>query len=336
MTVVVPLDGSLFAERALPWARRLTQRQTATLVLVRAVAWHTGRASADQQALRQAEQYLSDVSTRLLPGRHVETVVSGGPADTTILDATSRYHADLLVMATHTRPPLAGLLYGSVARKLLGQSPVPSLLIRSWTPETEAIPSGGPSRILVPLDGSPLGEEALPLALAIAHALDASLALVRAVSPPERLLSGTLGLLVATMEADQEQLVTEAEQYLNGIRQHIASLAPRLTVQTEVRVGDALTAIVAAEREHGDTMVVMATHGRTGLGHLLLGSVAEGVLRVGAAPVVFVRPRSLRRATGAIDDLDLAGSSGEDAVQPTASGVVGTGQRQPLTPASQL
>lgn len=302
MTVLVPLDGSAFAERALPWARSLAQGCDATLVLVRAVVLHALRGAAPvparTTALEEAEQYLSTAAQRLLPGLRVETVVSDGPADEAILAAARQYPADLLVMATHTRPPLAGLLYGSVSHALLGRSHVPILLIRSWSPGSAAVPTVRQRRILVPLDGSPFGEEALPSALVIARTLNAALALVRVVPPPARLLSGTLGLLLAATEPDQEERVREAEQYLNSVRLYIATLDSLMTVRTDVRVGDPLRAIVDAERESGAAMVVMATHGRTGLGHVLLGSSAEAVLRDGTAPVLFVRPRTLRHGIG--------------------------------------
>jgi nucleotide-binding universal stress UspA family protein len=242
----------------------------------------------------------------LFPGGRVETTLYAGAADAAILDATRRYRADLLIMATHTRPPLAGLLYGSVARALLAGSPVPILLMRSGSPDAGGAPGDSPSRVLVALDGSPFGEEALPPALAIAQALHAALTLVRVAPPPERLLSGTLGLLLAATEPDQDECVAEAERYLDGVRRQIASLAPFQIVQTEVRVGDPQRAIVDAERDRGATTVVMATHGRSGWGHVLLGSVAEGVLRAGTVPVLFVRPRALRTGTGDAEHVDPA------------------------------
>lgn len=307
MTVLVPLDGSSFAERALPWGRALAQGRDATLVLVRAMVLRARTdtsVAARTKGREEAEQYLSTVAKRLRPGLRVETVVYDGPADGAILAETAHYQADLLVMATHTRPPLGGLLYGSVARAVLQHSPVPVLLIRSWSSEAAVMPTETANRILVPLDGSPFGEEALPPALAIAQALHAAVTLVRVAPVPERLLSGTLGLLLAATEPDEGERVADVERYLDGIGQRLKALDPLLTVQADARVGDPVNAIVEAERDHAATVVVMATHGRGGLGHILLGSIAEGVLRAGTVPVLFVRPRStLRMEEGALQNV---------------------------------
>lgn len=109
--------------------------------------------TADTSGRGEAERYLHDVAQRLLAGSHVETAVYAGAADAAILVATRRYRADVLVMATHTRPPLAGLLYGSVARANLGRSPVPILLIRSWPPDTASAPTTSPSHVRVTVGG---------------------------------------------------------------------------------------------------------------------------------------------------------------------------------------
>lgn len=191
--------------------------------------------------------------------------------------------------------PLASLLYGNVARALLQHSPTPVLLIRSWSHAVATAASEAACRILVPLDGSPFGEEALPSAAAITRTLHAALVLVRVARAPGRLLSGPFGLLLAATEPDEDERVADVERHLHGVRQRFAALAPQVAVRAAVRVGDPLAAIVTAERDHAAALVVMATHGRGGLGHALLGSIAEGVLRAGAVPVLFVRPRAFGR-----------------------------------------
>jgi nucleotide-binding universal stress UspA family protein len=135
-------------------------------------------------------------------------------------------------------------------------------------------------KILVPLDGSPLAEAALARAAALAKRDDAALRLLRAVEA-----SPLLGIDPAQR---QVEIVREAEEYL-------ASVAARLgkdgvkKVETSVWYGPAASSIVEAVHLHKADLIVMSTHGRGGLGRLILGSVAESVLRGTTVPILLLR-----------------------------------------------
>ncbi|HEX6738525.1 MAG TPA: universal stress protein [Vicinamibacteria bacterium] len=101
----------------------------------------------------------------------------------------------------------------------------------------------------------------------------------------------------AALQDDQTARVAEAREYLARAAGRLA--AREYAVRWEARVGAPARAIDAASHERGAALVVMATHGRTGLDRLLLGSVAEAVVRDGSAPVLLVRPPALRAATPA-------------------------------------
>jgi nucleotide-binding universal stress UspA family protein len=133
--------------------------------------------------------------------------------------------------------------------------------------------------ILVPLDGSALAEAALPTAIELlADRPTATLLLLSAAEAP----------ILGDPNETQVRVVVEAEEYL-------ASVAARLTgfgvkgVKTSVWYGPAAAAIVEAARVHKADLIVMTTHGRTGLGRLILGSVAEAVLRGTHTPILMVR-----------------------------------------------
>jgi len=100
-----------------------------------------------------------------------------------------------------------------------------------------------------------------------------------------------------------EALKDEARDYLRQVADTLAASDAGLRVQYEVRVGPAAEAIVAASRDLGASLVVMATHARTGLDRILLGSVAQGVLRHGSIPVLLVHPRGLDRLWTQVADL---------------------------------
>lgn len=134
--------------------------------------------------------------------------------------------------------------------------------------------------ILVPLDGSSLAEAALPEAVELARTFGARLFLLRAAqahTPPG----------VDATEA-QIKVVEEAEKYLAQVRERVSALGLR-DVKTTVWYGPAAYAIVEAARLHRVDLVVMTTHGRSGLGRLILGSVAESVLRGTRTPILVLR-----------------------------------------------
>ncbi|HEY7519862.1 MAG TPA: universal stress protein [Methylomirabilota bacterium] len=139
-------------------------------------------------------------------------------------------------------------------------------------------------RALVPVDGSPLAEAILPFLIDIAAPLEMAVVLMRVVEPsPPMAVEGTRHVLMA----DLGKLRREADDYL-------ASLASRLrargiTASCEVRVGRPAERILEAARETGADLIAMSTHGRTGLGRLLFGSVAEQVLREAQVPVFLMR-----------------------------------------------
>ncbi len=141
-------------------------------------------------------------------------------------------------------------------------------------------------RILCTLDGSPLAEKALPHATAVARAFDAQLILLRVVEPPRLPAAPELG----TFEMDLlAQLAEEAEEYVKtkagelreqGVNAHGVALD-----------GHPVEVIAEYAKEHDIDLIVMATHGRSGLSRLAFGSVADRVLRLAHCPVLLIRAR---------------------------------------------
>jgi nucleotide-binding universal stress UspA family protein len=139
-------------------------------------------------------------------------------------------------------------------------------------------------RVLVALDGSPSSEAVLRFLLEIAGPLDMSVMLLRVLEPiPPMALEGTRHFTAENPEARRR----DAEEYLAPIA--AALRAQGVEVTWEVRRGRPDEEILAATREGAADLIAMATHGRTGLGRLLFGSVAEAVLRHASVPVFLIR-----------------------------------------------
>jgi len=136
--------------------------------------------------------------------------------------------------------------------------------------------------IMVPLDGSPLAEQALPHALALARAFDAALELV-AVVPPGVVEGGP----EYAVYLDRDSEVHEDEAYLQAMQSQVA--ADGLQAHIRVRRGDVAAELLHHAEEARADLIVMSTHGRSGLGRWVYGSIADRVLRHAPVPVLLVR-----------------------------------------------
>jgi nucleotide-binding universal stress UspA family protein len=293
-TLIVPLDGSELAERALPYAVRFAAERGGRLVLVRAALGPppSGLDWERQQlaVMNEATTYLAGVAEKVATRVAVTTApLYGHPADE-ILAAVEQFDADSIVMATHGRTGLAHALYGSVAEAVLARSRVPVFVVYARPGEAAALPfSTASARVLVPLDGSAFAAEALPVALNILGAAG-ELVLSTVVAPPDHVELDEQGRVRAYLDQQEETVKREAIDYLHGVEVWLKQQRPDLHVTFDVRLGDPAQGIAIAEVDRGADLVVMATHGRTGLRRAVLGSVAGAVLRTGSAPVLLVSP----------------------------------------------
>jgi nucleotide-binding universal stress UspA family protein len=135
--------------------------------------------------------------------------------------------------------------------------------------------------ILVPLDGSDMAESAIPEALHMARSDSFTLLLIRAANA--RIIPG------ADVIGAQIIAVRDAEEYLAALKDKLLKQGVR-GIETHVWYGPAASAIVEAARVNKVDLIVMTTHGRSGLGRLVFGSVAESVLRGTAVPILLIRP----------------------------------------------
>jgi nucleotide-binding universal stress UspA family protein len=280
--ILVPLDGSVLAEHALPYALHLARAAGGRLVLIRA----TPAAARDA-----AEAALAATAERLVAaGVPVEPQVRAGEAGAVILEAARAREAGLIAMATHGRSGLGRWLYGSVADRVLRHADRPVLLVpaaceRRWPPaQAPGAAPGPPRRVLVPLDGSGRAEAALEPAGAIADALGAGLLLAQAVPFP-----------VVPSGSDQEDAPDAEVGAARGYLEEVAAplRAAGRDVEVRVEAGMVVPTLARLERERDVEAVAMATHGRSGLARVVLGSVATGVLQLARVPVLTVRPAPL-------------------------------------------
>jgi len=153
-------------------------------------------------------------------------------------------------------------------------------------------------RVLVPLDGSPMAEAIVPFILGIAGPLDMTVRLIGVVEPFQPTMTEDAGTVMAQ---DVAARTRGTEQYLASIAAELR--ARGIDADTEVRCGAAATTILSAARSFRADLIAMSTHGRSGFGRLLFGSVAEQVLRHADVPVFLMRQTEAQVAARAAKEM---------------------------------
>lgn len=293
--ILLPLDGSKTAEQVMPWALTLADRFKLPVELLTVVDVGRFLTSVEgarrfdtlvEQSSRQGKAYLERISGRFV-GRVVKRSVEQGTAAELIIEKAAADKSTLIAMTTHGRSGLNRWLLGSVAEKVLRGSTNPLLLVRAI--------SGGRTQgeaplksIMVPLDGSKLAEGVLPTGAKIAAKLDLEIVLFRAYTNPFSPFSGGSGPYAVNLDELMQQVRNEAGDYLEA---KVAELRKQgiEKISYLLREGDAAEEIVAMAKDSSQTLIVMSSHGRSGLSRWALGSVTETVVRHSNNPVLILR-----------------------------------------------
>lgn len=307
-SILVPLDGALISEQSLPIACELARRSGALLRLVHvhqvasaAPISMEGLPVIDQQmhSLSKAHEraYLEYIHDRLATTFDLPIAIAVlDPDDQAIHDQSvptmlAQYadatNTDLMVMTTHGRGGIARLWLGSVADELIHQSTLPLLLIRPQQDLKAVADLASIRQILIALDGSEIAEQILVHARIIGELADAAYTLLHVVEPHTRLFSTPIQIDAEVQGSQQQSL---AQHYLDHKAWPFRAAGAQ--VQIDVRMADQVAAaILAAACDHHADLIAIATHGNRGLSRLLLGSVADKVVRGTTLPVLLYRPQ---------------------------------------------
>jgi nucleotide-binding universal stress UspA family protein len=297
-SLLVPLDGSTFGEHALPLARGIARAAGAVLHLAH-VHVITVPLSLDaipvfderQDAQNRTDEgvYLAGLAQRLADNQqlHVSTTVLDGPIAEAIQSYANTCGADLLVLTTHGRGAFSRFWLGSVTDTLVRHVPLPMLLVRPHNTPPDLGQAPALKEILIPLDGSALAEQILPHALALGTLTNAAYTLLQVVEPT----IGGFGAELYGAMLDERALVearTQSQDYLDQVATRLR--AEGLRVRTAVLLGLTAPSILEYAHRHAVDAVAVATHGRSGVRRLLLGSVADKLVRGAQLPVLLYHP----------------------------------------------
>ena len=290
--VLFPTDLSEGAKRAFPQAAYLADWHDADLHILNV----TGRHRHDYEATKGHFPIPLDTLTEWLrrPGQSVsgtnwpdletlpitqEQVESAEPGDRIVTYAED-VDVDLIVMGTHGRRGVDRMLFGSVTEEVVRRAPCPALTVRT---DADVTPGKAVGRVLVPVDFSEASESAIQHAKEIALTYGAEIDLLHVVEEP--FYPTEYGLGPASFPT---------KEVLDNVEKQLGDLAREEIgyehVMIDAQLGNPSSKILGYVEQNDIDLVVIATHGRTGLDRVLLGSVTERVLRQCPTPVFVVKP----------------------------------------------
>lgn len=287
--VIVPVDGSTFAEDALATALSLLgDSGTLELVSVNEPAPPFAVAEYDELARGWAMRYLDGLTEKLPPNIQAEPHVLVGRAADELVTFIENSEADLVVMATHGRGPVTRAWLGSVADSLVKESKLPLMLVHSQHPDEPSYQAALPlRRVLVPVDGSEIAEAAIDGAVGT-FGPETEITLIRVVEGPEHFGSSYLPDTLRDSD-NAERAADQAESELAETRGKFEGKAASMEavlIESD-HVGKAIADYC---EEHDFDAIAIASHGRSGFRRLALGSVADKVVRSARRPVLVLRP----------------------------------------------
>lgn len=310
--ILVPLDGSAFGEQALPLALKVARRAGASLQLVQVLPLvnpmyselpfyidETTEGQILEHQRKGAKAYLEETAARLkklAPAVQITVTILEGAVESTIHTQVAKSGADLVMLTTHGRGPLARFWMGSVADELVRNLPVPVLLVRPMEHPVEFEPEPTLQHILVPLDGEPLAEKMLQPAICLGKLMKADFILLRVVKPVFPFLAypeagdGIAQVAESVLENAREvekQRVNDAQGYLEKVAAPLREQG--LVVVTRVEVDESPGHAILKYGASAD-LIAMETHGRGGLARLFMGSTTDQVIRGKTVPVLVHRP----------------------------------------------
>jgi nucleotide-binding universal stress UspA family protein len=314
--ILVPLDGSARAERAIPVAARIARALGSSVILMRVATApvDTGKYSSASGYVEEtvdsdlsgATSYLEHIArSEELAGINTEVETFIGAVAPAILSAAQSFHANLIVLCSHGYTGFKRWTLGSVADKVTRHSPIPVFVLREGGP-LPATAEHQPVRALVAVDGSALSEAVLEPAAYLAAALaeatsqQGAMHLLRVVDLPT---SG--GKFKSDAHIDtglKEQVGHEDEEYLSSLVYQLGAgdlelldLAITTSVEADPDVAEAI--VKKSEQDKFD-FIAIATHGRGGVQKWALGSIAGRVLHATTLPLLIMRPQDIQATAG--------------------------------------
>lgn len=294
--ILVLLDGSTQAERAIPLAACMTRTTGGTLILVYVVSSHA-TAGSDETELVRAEDYLAygipAAHADTLTGIRVERSIIMGAEASVVFATALLEQADILVIGNYDDDGPEHQIFDSVAQEVLYHSPVPVLMIPEHYVDLLHPLDGSLLRVLVPLDGSPEAETALePAAQLITILAGPRSAALQVVHIIQKI--APCGVFQESCNIDtlvEEEMRRRVATYMTSLTRRLASLSEindHLLVTSSI-ASDSSVSQAILEAGNACSMLAMTSHEQDGIAHVVMESVTERVLQQSKLPVLIIR-----------------------------------------------
>lgn len=295
-TIVVPLDGSSVAERAIAVAGALAKRDGAVLRILHVHTPVPMLSGAGEMVITQLRATQREYIDRIAAEAAAEFGITAtgeeldGDVAAAICAEVARLPADLVVMTTHGRTGASRFWLGSVADAVMRHLSVPVLMLRASEESVSAVSQIG--AVVMPVDGSTIAAEITPHAVQLGGTAGCRYTLARIVQPVPTVVGGT-GFAPPTIVEDADATDAARREATADVEKLAAKLRREhsgLHVDSVVRVASGVAPeLLNIERERQPDVVAIATHGR-GLARVLMGSVADKLLRGGSSAMLLWHP----------------------------------------------
>lgn len=285
--ILVPLDGSDLAEKALPYAKTIAKLKNSEVVLF-AVSITTSGGRRN----RLLKSYL-DVNAKSLESQGIKasTAVSYGDVAEDIIEYADKNKVDLIIISTHGYSGIKRWMLGSVTQKVLYGTCTPVLLIKSKSPKISKIEF---KKILLPLDGSLFSETTFPYVEELTKDTNAEIVLLQVSEPPvvpsygNRPINPTWEKYRDTLWAELQQ---QSIEYLKKVKTDLGKRGMKIKSQViKGEFGEVAQSIMQVAKKENVNLVAIATHGRTEVSRWVYGSVTSRIAEESLQPVLLIRP----------------------------------------------
>jgi len=285
--ILVPLDGSELAEKALPYTKSIAKLKNSEVILFAVSITTPG-----SRRTRLLKTYM-DVSAKNLKtkGLKVSAAIAYGNVADEIIEYADKNKVELIVISTHGYSGIKRWMLGSVTQKVLYGTCTPVLLIKSKSPEISDVKL---KKILLPVDGSPFSESTFPYVEELAKKSNAEVILVEVSESPvvpsygDRPINSTWGKYRDTLWSELQQ---HSSEYLEKVKSALVKRGINVKSQAvKGKVGETALKIMQLANKEKVDLVVIATHGRTGISRWVYGSVANRIVQESLQPVLLIRP----------------------------------------------
>jgi nucleotide-binding universal stress UspA family protein len=284
--ILVPLDGSELAEKALPYAKTIAKLKNSNVILF-AVSLTIFVDRRDRLFASYVEVNAKELNEE---GIKATAATSYGDVAEEILKYANNNKMDLIVMATHGYAGAKQWMFGSITQKVLYGTGIPVLLIKSKSPQV----SVEFNRILLPVDGSPFSESTFPYVEELTKNTNGEILLLHICEPPivpsygSRPINPTWKKYRDDMWAEMEQ---QSTIYLKKTKAALKKKGIKVKSRiAKAQTGEVAQTIMKISKEENVDLIVIATQGRAGVSRWVYGSVANRIVEEFSQPILLIRP----------------------------------------------